>query len=54
MKNHQLTTTKERQIDFMWHLYGQGFTQKEIAAVYNTTHHKVCTALKNKGKKQAS
>lgn len=28
------TTTKERQIDFMLHLYREKYTEKEIASIY--------------------
>lgn len=27
-------TTREKQLDFMWHLYGQGFSAREIAEIY--------------------
>lgn len=33
----RFVTTKERQIDFMWHLLGQGFSAREIAEIYNTS-----------------
>lgn len=43
-KTHH-TTTKDRQIDFMWHLWRQKFTYQEIADVYNVNKWQVRSAL---------
>lgn len=41
MSKPTTTTTKERKIEFMWHLYSQKFTQQEIANVYGITIRQV-------------
>lgn len=43
-------TTREKQIEFMWHLYGQGFTAKEIGKVYDITEANVWATLDRKYK----
>lgn len=43
-KNHQ-QTTKQKQIEFMWHLYKESFTVREIAKIYDITKHQVIHAL---------
>lgn len=44
------TTTKERQIEFMWHLHGQGFSLREIANIYNVTESKIGHTLERRFK----
>lgn len=34
-------TTKERQIESMYHMYSQGLTAKEIAKIYDTTANRI-------------
>lgn len=43
-------TTKEKQIEFMWHLHGQGFSLKEIANLYNVTEKRMEGVLERKFK----
>ena len=45
-----MTTTKEKQIDFMWHLHGQGFSLKEIANLYNVSEKRMEGVLERKFK----
>jgi len=45
------TTTRDRQIEFMSFLYGQGFSCNEIARIYGTTKGCVHMVLQTRYKK---
>lgn len=38
---HYRCTARKNRNEFMWHLYSQGFTAKEIGEVYNIPHRSV-------------
>ena len=54
-KRERFVTTKEKQIAFMWQLYGMGFTEKEIAKIYGVRESRIRKTLERcydlKGKK---
>lgn len=52
MNKSTATTTKEKQKEFIFHLYrDQGFSYREIAKVYNVTDSKIRTVIDSKLKR---
>lgn len=53
-RNEAFVTRRQKQIDFMWHLYGQGYMAKEIGALYGVTAGTIDELLRRRYKKLKS